>query len=101
MILKHFLIGIIKIRGCNNEKNNNKYKYVFICTNYFYQLYNVRFTRLVYSRGCNLMTKIKALNFLYKDWLNYKKYYKKIGYPMNETFIEWLNREIELEGVSK
>ena len=46
------------------------------------------------------MTKIKALNFLYKDWLNYKKYYKKIGYPMNETFIEWLNREIELEGVS-
>tara|TARA_R110002073_G_scaffold192172_1_gene350954 strand:+ start:1314 stop:1463 length:150 start_codon:yes stop_codon:yes gene_type:complete len=45
------------------------------------------------------MTKIKALNFLYKDWLDYKKHYKKLGYPMNETFIEWLNREIELEGV--
>ena len=37
--------------------------------------------------------KIKCLNFLYKDWLDYKKHYKKLGYPMNETFIEWLNNE--------
>jgi hypothetical protein len=35
----------------------------------------------------------------YKDWLDYKKYYKKLGYPMNETFIEWIEREVELEGV--
>ena len=55
MILKHFLIGIIKIRGCNNEKNNNKYKYVFICSSCLYKLYNVHFTFMVYSRGFNMI----------------------------------------------
>ena len=45
--------------------------------------------------------KENCLKWLYNDWLDYKKHYKKLGYPMNETFIEWLNREIELEGVSK
>ena len=45
------------------------------------------------------MTKKNCLKWLYNDWLDYKKHYKKLGYPMNETFIEWLNREIELEGV--
>ena len=43
--------------------------------------------------------KENCLKWLYNDWLDYKKHYKKLGYPMNETFIEWLNREIELEGV--
>ena len=45
--------------------------------------------------------KIKYLNWLYKDWLDYKKYYKSIGFPMKETFIEYLQREIEIEGVEK
>jgi hypothetical protein len=45
--------------------------------------------------------KIKYLNWLYKDWLDYKKYYKSIGFPMQETFIEYLQREIEIEGVEK
>ena len=47
----------------------------------------------------NSKDKIKCLNFLYKDWLDYKKYYKKQGYPMQETFTEWIVREIELEGI--
>ena len=39
--------------------------------------------------------KIKCLNFLYKDWLDYKKYYKEKQYfNMKETFIEYLEREI-------
>ena len=41
------------------------------------------------------MTKAKAINFLYKDWLDYKKYYKEKQYfNMKETFIEYLEREI-------
>ena len=41
------------------------------------------------------MTKEKAINFLYKDWLDYKKYYKeKQDFNMKETFIEYLEREI-------
>ena len=41
------------------------------------------------------MTKAKAINFLYKDWLDYKKYYKeKQDFNMKETFIEYLEREI-------
>ena len=41
------------------------------------------------------MTKDKAINFLYKDWLDYKKYYKeKQDFNMKETFIEYLEREI-------
>jgi hypothetical protein len=41
------------------------------------------------------MSKQKAINFLYKDWLEYKKYYKnKMGFDMQETFIEYLSREI-------
>jgi len=43
------------------------------------------------------MNKIDCLNYLYNDWLDYKKEYKKLGYPMKETFIEWLEREIEYE----
>ena len=40
------------------------------------------------------MTKEKAINFLYKDWLDYKKYYKeKYNCNMKETFIEYLERE--------
>ena len=39
--------------------------------------------------------KEKAINFLYKDWLDYKKYYKdKMDFNMKETFIEYLGREI-------
>ena len=41
------------------------------------------------------MTKAKAINFLYKDWLDYKKYYKeKQDFNMKETFIEYLEREL-------
>jgi len=41
------------------------------------------------------MSKHKAINFLYKDWLEYKKYYKnKMGFDMKETFIEYLQREV-------
>ena len=52
--------------------------------------------------GNNMLDKkIKYLNWLYKDWLNYRKYYKSIGFPMQETFIEYLQREIEMEGIVK
>ena len=41
------------------------------------------------------MTKEKAINFLYEDWLDYKKYYKeKQDFNMKETIIEYLEREI-------
>ena len=41
------------------------------------------------------MTKEKAINFLYNDWLDYKRYYKnKMNFNMKETFIEYLEREI-------
>ncbi len=41
------------------------------------------------------MSKLKAINFLYKDWLEYKKYYQdNMGFSMKETFIEYLEREI-------
>ena len=41
------------------------------------------------------MNKDKAINFLYDDWLEYKKYYKdKLNFDMKETFIEYLEREI-------
>ena len=41
------------------------------------------------------MNKYKAINFLYDDWLEYKKYYKdKLNFDMKETFIEYLEREI-------
>ena len=41
------------------------------------------------------MTKEKAINFLYKDWLDYKNYYKqKKDFDMKESFIEYLEREI-------
>jgi hypothetical protein len=47
------------------------------------------------KRGGSIMSKQKAINFLYKDWLEYKKYYKnKMGFDMQETFIEYLSREI-------
>ena len=40
------------------------------------------------------MTKTKAINFLYKDWLDYKKYYKeKQNFNMKETFIEYLKEK--------
>lgn len=42
-----------------------------------------------------MMTKEKAINFLYQDWLNYKNYYKqKANFDMKESFFEYLNREI-------
>jgi len=41
------------------------------------------------------MNKEKAIQFLYTDWLEYKKYYKeKMDFNMNETFIEYLQREL-------
>jgi hypothetical protein len=41
------------------------------------------------------MNKYKAINFLYDDWLEYKKYYKdKFNFDMKETFIDYLEREI-------
>ena len=40
--------------------------------------------------------KEKAIKYLHKDWLDYKKYYKSLGYPMKETFIKWIKREIDL-----
>ena len=51
------------------------------------------------------MTKEKAINFLYKDWLDYKNYYKqKKDFDMKESFIEYLEREIpeyiESEGIN-
>ena len=63
------------MRGVYNEKNNNKYKYVFIRTSCLYKLYNVRFAFMVYSRGCNLMNKetkkaIDRLNQIINDYIN-------------------------------
>ena len=41
------------------------------------------------------MSKYECINFLYQDWLKYKKYYKnKMNFNMKETFIEYLEREI-------
>ena len=43
------------------------------------------------------MTKAKAINFLYKDWLDYKKHIESgfgDNYKLQETFIEYLEREI-------
>jgi len=47
----------------------------------------------------NIGDKVSALTYLYKDWLHYKKYYKSIGFPMKETFIEYLKREIDVESI--
>jgi hypothetical protein len=41
-------------------------------------------------------SKEKAIKYLHKDWLDYRKHYKSKGYPMKETFIEWIKREIDL-----
>ena len=41
-------------------------------------------------------SKEKAIKYLHKDWLDYRKNYKSLGYPMKETFIEWIKREIDL-----
>ena len=42
-----------------------------------------------------VMNKQKAINFLYKDWLEYKKYYQdNMQFNMQESFIEYLEREI-------
>jgi uncharacterized protein with von Willebrand factor type A (vWA) domain len=39
------------------------------------------------------MSKLKAINFLYKDWLEYKKYYKNnMGFEMKETFNDLLKK---------
>jgi hypothetical protein len=84
MILKHFLIGIIKIRGCNNEKNINKNKYVFIRTSCLY-IFRFVCTSPIISRG-NLMKKkkpeevaVEAVNDLFirdieKLLFDHKKY---------------------------
>ena len=35
-----------------------------------------------------------CINWLYKDWLEYKKYYKdNLQFNMKESFIEYLERE--------
>lgn len=47
----------------------------------------------------NIGDKVNALTYLYKDWLHYKKYYKSIGFPMKETFIEYIKREIDIESI--
>ena len=41
-------------------------------------------------------SKEKAIKHLHKDWLDYRKNYKSLDYPMKETFIEWIKREIDL-----
>ncbi len=41
------------------------------------------------------INKQKAINFLFKDWLKYKKYYRdNMEFNMKESFIEYLEREI-------
>ena len=43
------------------------------------------------------MTKEKAITFLYKDWLDYKKHIESgfdDNYKLQETFIEYFEREI-------
>ena len=43
------------------------------------------------------MTKQKAINFLYKDWVEYKKHIENNfddNYKLKETFYEYLAREI-------
>ena len=45
----------------------------------------------------NKMTKDKAINFLYKDWVEYKKHIENNfddNYKLKETFYEYLAREI-------
>ena len=40
-------------------------------------------------------SKEKALKYLHRDWLAYKKDYKKtMNWELKETFIEYLEREI-------
>ena len=46
-----------------------------------------------------IMNKEKAIKYLYKDWLNYKKYYKDQDFNMKEGFISYLSREISLENL--
>ena len=44
-----------------------------------------------------MKAKEKAINFLYKDWLDYKKHIESgfdDGYVSQETFTEYLEREI-------
>ena len=44
-----------------------------------------------------MKAKEKAINFLYKDWLDYKKHIESgfdVGYVLQETFTEYLEREI-------
>ncbi len=48
------------------------------------------------------MDKQKAINFLYKDWLEYKKYYKdNMQFDMKESFIEYLEREVIEAGMQE
>ena len=59
--------------GLLNEKNINKYKYIFIRTSCLYKLYNVHFAFMVNSRGCNLMPKYKISQYdaeMVADWYN-------------------------------
>ena len=47
------------------------------------------------ERKDNKMDKQKAINFLYKDWLEYKKYYQdNMQFNMKETFTEYLEKEL-------
>ena len=44
-------------------------------------------------------SKKKAIKYLYKDWLDYKRYHKKQGFDMREGFISYLSREISNESL--
>jgi len=41
------------------------------------------------------LNKSKVIEFLYNDWLDYKNFYQQeMDFKMQESFIEYLNREI-------
>ena len=59
------------------------------------KLDNNRKKNIMKNRKEKKMDKQKAFNFLYKDWLEYKKYYKdNMQFDMKESFIEYLEREV-------
>ncbi|OUW06516.1 MAG: hypothetical protein CBD16_00050 [Betaproteobacteria bacterium TMED156] len=61
------------------------------------KLDNNRKKNIMKNRKEKKMDKQKAINFLYKDWLDYKKHIESgfdDGYVLQETFTEYLEREI-------
>ena len=80
--------------GLLNEKNINKYKYIFIRTSCLYKLYNVHFALMVYSRGCNLMpNKLNNQNDEY-DYSNYYKIWREGYIPTHYSYIKKLHKKI-------